>query len=111
MQPIELVLDESATARVPASGIVTVSLGPLTQRQTWIVLSAAVKVSTNINEPVATLYLGTKATILGSTYTGSSDSTALQVTTRSANLFCEWVGADVGAIATLSLYGSLHIGR
>lgn len=111
MQPAELVLDESATARVPASGIVTVSLGPITQRQTWLVTLAAVKVSSNVSEPVATLYLGTKATILGSTYTGSNDSTALQVTTRGTPIFCEWVGADVGAIATLSLYGSLHVGR
>ena len=103
-------LDVSLSVRLNASGNGTVKLGPTSANQTWNVTNAAVSVSTNTLEPTAVLYLNSKASKLAGTYTGSNDSTGLDETLRNGFIICEWTGGDPGAIATLSLQGSIKVG-
>lgn len=105
-----LVLDVTAQVTLDATGFGRVRLGPTSTRQTWQVNLAAVKTSTNVLEPTANLYLNSKASSLGGTYTGSNDSTALDVVVRNGFILCEWTGGDAGALATLNLHGAILIG-
>lgn len=100
-------LNAFAIATVAASGIATASLGP-TGVETWHITRIAVKVSTNVLEPIAQVYLGSVAdgNLVGGTYTGSLDSSDEDLwLPQSTDLFCVWSGADVGARATLSVFG------
>lgn len=110
MPVADLVLDVVAQTTLNASGAGSVKLGPTSARQTWNVTNAAVAVSSDNSEPTATLYLNTQASKLAGTATGSNDSTALDVTLRNGYILCVWTGGDAGAIATLSLQGSIHLG-
>lgn len=106
----DLPLDVSATVTLDASGNGTVKLGPTSTRQTWHVTNAAVQVSSNTLEPTANLYQNGLASKLGGTYTGSNDSSDLDVTVRGGFIMCVWTTGDAGAKATLFLQGSIHIG-
>lgn len=110
MPLVDLVLDVQARVTLNAAGAGTIKLGPTSTRQTWHVTNAAVSVSSATNEPTATLYMSSRASQLGGTNTGSNDSTDLDVTLRGGYIICDWAGGDAGAIATLSLQGSVHIG-
>lgn len=106
----KLVLDVAQSVRLNASGNGSVRLGPTSTRQTWQVNLAAVHVDTNVLEPIANLYLNSRASSLGGTYTGSQDQTALDVVVRNGFILCEWTGGDAGALATLNLHGQILIG-
>lgn len=108
-----LQLDEGVSVLLGATGGGTVTIGPKRVGQTWRVRSAGVQVATNTLEPTAKLYLGgaSPSNFLGGSYTGSNDSdNQLDVLLfRGQVLTCVWSGGDVGARATLSLYGEIHV--
>lgn len=110
MADADLVLDVAASVVLDGSGNGRVQLGPTSTRATWHVTNASVQVSTNILEPTANLYQNSKASKLAGTYTGSNDSTNLDVWVRNGFLLCEWLGGDPGARATLFLQGTIKIG-
>jgi hypothetical protein len=98
-------LDENKSTTLSAAGAGTVRIGPYSLAQRWHVTGARVKVSSNTNEPSANLYQGSKGTFLGGTYSGSNDSTDLNVILDNSTILCEWTGGDAGATATLYLSG------
>lgn len=78
---------------------------------TWIISNEAVSVSTQILQPVAKLYLGSvnDSNFIGGSYAGANDSNADQILLQQGTgLFCVWTGADVGAVATLTLTGTQY---
>jgi hypothetical protein len=102
------VLDQSAQVTLNASGAGTVMLGPTSSRITWNVTSASVRVSSNTREPTANLYYNTRGSFIGGTYTGSNDSTDLDLLVRNGRIVCDWAGGDAGAIATLTVHGQVY---
>lgn len=101
-------LTSGKSATVAANGTATVTIGP-NGVETWDVSTIGVQVSTNTLEPIAKVYLNTisPTTFIGGTYTGSNDSSDQSVTLlQGQTLICQWTTADVGATATLSLYGT-----
>jgi hypothetical protein len=104
--PATLPLDEAATVTLDANGNGQVSLGPLSSRVTWVVLGAAVRVSTAVKEPICDVYNSSKGNLLGGTFTGSNDQIGLQVTLRGGRILAIWQGGDAGAVATLSITGT-----
>jgi hypothetical protein len=101
-------LNTSGTVTLDAAGAGTVDLQVPTL-QTWRVTKLAVRVSSNTLEPTAIVYVDSAApgNILGSTYTGSGDSSNEdQVLMPGQRLLCAWTGGDVGAQATLSVFGT-----
>ncbi len=105
----DLPLDVAASVTLDATGAGTVRLQPSNVNQTWHVVQASVLVSSNTKEPTAKLYQN-GSSFLGGTYTGSNDSTSLDITVRNGYIQCNWTGGDAGAKATLYLQGSIHIG-
>ena len=102
-------LSESFTTVLDSNGNGSITAGPNRQGQTWVpTLTVAVTTSTAIKVPIATLYQG--STVLASTYTGSNDSTDLPVVTvyPSQKITCKWTGGDAGAIATMSVSGTIN---
>lgn len=78
--------------------------------QTWRVTKVAVSTSTNVLEPVAYVYIGSAApgNLLAGTYTGSNDSSNEDQTVMPGqHILCVWTGGDVGATATLSIFGEV----
>jgi hypothetical protein len=107
-------LDAYATVILNAQGGGTVQVGPNVPGVVWFPSTAAVSTSTATNVPLAYLYQGISAnasSLISATYTGSADSTDLpgQPMYAGTLLICAWVGGDVGATATLSVFGSMQI--
>jgi hypothetical protein len=105
----ELPLDEAASVVLNAAGNGSVKLGPRSSRITWNVTAASVRASSNVLEPTAILYQNSIGSQIAGTYTGSNDSTDLDITVRNGFILCVWSGGDAGARATLYLQGSQHI--
>lgn len=101
------VLSESASGVINSSGTVTVNLGPTRIGQIWKVNLITVQTSSNTSEPTAKVYLNSLGTFIGGTYTGSNDSTDVNLTITNGRLICVWTGGDSGARATLTVYGEL----
>lgn len=88
------------------SGTVDISVPGL---ETWRVTKIALSTTTNVLEPIAFVYVDTAApgNLLGGTYTGSNDSSNEDQTLMPGqHLVCTWSGGDVGAVATLSVFGT-----
>lgn len=103
-------LNESGSVVLSASGGGTVKIGPGRPGTKWHVKVLAVSTSTAVAVPEARIYLGEPASgnLLGGTYTGSSDSTDLDVWIYAGQkLSVVWTGGDSGARATVSVYGEL----
>jgi hypothetical protein len=98
-------VDENKSVVLNASGAGSVRLGPYSLAQRWHITGASVKVSSNTSEPAANLYKGSRGSFLAGTYTGSNDSTDLDVILDNGVILCEWTGGDAGATATLYLRG------
>lgn len=99
---IPLLVDIATTLN--ASGAGEVSLKPPQYNQTWKVSLAAVSVSSAVLEPECRLYQDGR--FIGGTYSGSLDSTDLNVTLQSnQSIKAVWTGGDTGATATLTLQG------
>lgn len=105
-----LPLDVVGKTTLSAAGSGTVTLGPSSRLQNWHVTSASVQVSTNTLEPTAILYNSNRGSKIGGTYTGSNDTTDLDITIRNGFIICDWSGGDAGATAFLYLSGSIIIG-
>lgn len=98
--------NEFVRGTVGASGTVQVELGP-SRLFTWRIRRVTVQTSTNVKEPIFTMYVDSVAPpALGTTYTGSGDSSDEDAELRPGQkLIGVWTSADVGAIATLSVFG------
>ena len=101
-------LDVTASTVLDANGNGHVVFQPSSNRVSWHAASCAVKVSSNTLEPTADAYLGSATgTHLAGTYTGSNDSTDLNVDLwPGQQITVTWTGGDVGATASASLYGT-----
>ncbi|GIH29370.1 hypothetical protein Aph01nite_76800 [Acrocarpospora phusangensis] len=101
-------LNESAQAIVDGSGTAIVRMAP--QGEDWEVTRLSVKVSTRVNEAEANYYLTTICddNRQEGTYSGSSGDTSdtKMFLNDGDPLFVVWTGADVGAIATVTLRGT-----
>ena len=109
-------LNDFGSAIVPASGVVSVSLGPnLGQR--WVVTAAAVSTSTAVKVPQANIYIGgaaVPANLVDGTFTGNLDSTSKTagfIISAGQSIIAVWSGADIGATATLSIIGFMAYGQ
>lgn len=98
-------VDNQGSVTLNAAGNGTVRVGTFNPSQRWRITSASVRTSTNTLEPTANLYLGSRASFLGGTYTGSNDTTDLDVQLANSTILCEWTGGDPGATATLYIRG------
>jgi hypothetical protein len=100
-------LNEQGKATISAAGTATVTLTP-NRLETWHLTRIAVSTTTNVLEPVAQVYIGavSPGNLLSGTYTGSLDSSdENQWLGPALPLICAWSGGDVGAVATLSIFG------
>lgn len=96
-QPVTLDASGNGTADV---------LVPTLER--WHVTRIAVSTTTNVKEPTAKVYVDSigPGNLLSGTYTGSNDSSDEdQELMPGQHLVCQWTGGDVGAKATLSVFG------
>lgn len=101
-------LRQSFQATVNGLGIATISVAP--HGENWRITSTTVKVSTRVLEAVATTYRGLSvgdAYLIEGTYSGSSGDTSDTdiFLTDGQPITVQWTGADVGAIATLTVSG------
>lgn len=99
-----------------ASGGGTAKLGP-NIGQRWNILTASVLVPTpNVLVPPCNIYIGGAPIsdfFIDGTYTGNLDSTsrtAGYILSAGDFIFAVWTGGDVGAKATLSIYGQQQYG-
>lgn len=104
-------LTASASVVIGASGSGTVVIGPNVVRERWAPTYATVSTSTQVLEAKCSLYLGigtTPGTLLGASRTGSSGDTfgfgpfELQA---GQSIVAVWTGGDVGATATINIFG------
>jgi len=105
-------LTVSGSGIVAANGTARVLLGPQIARERWNLSQATVSVSSAVLESTCSLYLGTGAvpgSLLAASFTGSSGDTNdfpdTFVLQPGQNILAVWTGADVGAVATISLVG------
>lgn len=101
-------LAQGQTATVGANGIGRVEFGP-DGLNNWHVLRIAVLASSNTLEPQFRVYVDSEAptNLLGSTYTGSGDSSDENLYLRPGQkLIGVWSSADVGAKVTMSVFGT-----
>ncbi len=101
-------LNTSAQVVLDASGNGQVTVGPNRATEYWHVTKMAVLTSTAVKVPSAYVYTDSvsPSNLLDATYTGSQDSTDLDVPLAPGRrLVIRWTGGDVGALATVSIYG------
>lgn len=106
------VLNESAQVTLDGSGNGALAIGPTNSAQTWIPTQINVNVTTNTKEPVFKYYRGRSVgnlSYLGGTYTGSNDSSDIngQILHPGETFYCVWTAGDPGAIASVSLNGTM----
>jgi hypothetical protein len=102
-------LEEDARVVLDASGNGSVVLGPKRMRQVWKVTSLSVATNSVTDEPIATVY-GPMGTTLGGTYSGSKDTTDLNVTLPyGSRIKVQWTNGDPGAIAIASVQGTVIV--
>jgi hypothetical protein len=107
----QLPLNVSAQVTLDGSGDGTASIGPLSSGEVWSGLTAAVRVATNVNEAICSIYSGAAATAgygRGATTWGSTgDSTSQLSEVRvGGQVFAVWTGGDAGQVATLTVTGT-----
>lgn len=101
----ERVTRNSGSVVLDGSGTGSVTFGP--SRIETEYTSISVSVSTNVDEPTASIYRGTvnPGTLKSSTFSGSKDTDS---SFNDGSLFpgeyytCQWTGGDPGAVATIS---------
>ena len=107
----QLPLNAKAYVTLDGSGNGTASIGPLSLGEVWDGLTAAVRVATNVNEAICSVYSGAAADagyFRGATTWGSTgDSTGQLSQVRvGGQVFAVWKGGDAGALATLTVTGT-----
>ena len=101
----------AGNAVFPASGTVTVQVGPSGLGTVWQVTQAAIATTTGaLDTSTATLYagqLGLATVVAAQSYAGGGDSGGLNDAILYPGQFviCTWTGGTVGAAATLVVYG------
>lgn len=101
-------LNEGRSGTFNASGRAQVEFGP-DALFAWHVKRIAVLTSTNVLEPQFIVYVDTVAptAALSTTYTGSGDSSDEDLILRPGQkLIGVWTSGDVGARATMSVFGT-----
>lgn len=99
------------SALVPASGTVTVQVGPSGLGTLWVVTQVALSTTTGaLDTSTATVYAGQQslATVFNAqSYAGGGDSGGLNdsILYPGQYVICTWTGATAGATATLVVYG------
>lgn len=107
----ELPLNVKAYATLDGSGNGTANTGPLSPGEQWSSITVAVKVATNTNEAICSIYAGAAATpgyFAGATTWGSTGDSSTNVGTVrvGGNVFAVWAGGDHGAQATMTITGT-----
>lgn len=107
------ILNESAQVTLDGSGNGALTIGPLYSAQTWIPTQINVQVTTDVKEPVFKYYRGRSVgnlAYLGGTNTGSNDNSDIngQTLHPGETFYCVWTGGDAGAIASVSLNGTME---
>lgn len=100
-----------ASGIVPASGVITLSCGPMGLGTVWYPQAAAIATSTGANDSsTCALYvgpLGLQTLIGGQSYAGGGDTIGLAVPPLWPGyyIWATWTGATKGDLATLTVYG------
>ena len=106
-------LQESVSTTLDGSGNGKASIGPVNQFQIWNVQNTGCTVSSNVNEPQFRLYRAnglSAGAFLGGSNQGSNDSDDTPVTLYPGmKLLGVWTGGDAGAVATMSLQGTMTV--
>lgn len=104
-----------ATVSLDGSGNGVAMIGPTIAREHWQLDAAGVKVATNTKESLCSIYVGTSiqnGTFFGTSFTGSSgDTCGLSIDIQPGmKVWAQWSGGDVGALATLTVFGTYSQG-
>jgi hypothetical protein len=105
-------LNTAVSGIITAAGTLTIFAGPQIG-QSWNLTVAAVRIPGAILIPQCRIYMGSAATddnLIDATYSGALNSTSRVAgfpLTNGGKIFAVWSGADVGARATLSIYGKV----
>lgn len=101
-------LRDTRSVTLDGSGNGSVTFGP--NRSPWLIRLVSVKVSSNTNEPTASIYRGTvnPGTLITATYSGAQDTDS-DVNDNRLNVgefyTCQWTGGDAGAVAVVAFAG------
>jgi hypothetical protein len=107
---------QSISVVLNGSGNGIVSLGPQRVKEHWQVVSAGVKVSSNVAEAQCSIYIGVPGALqqqfFGQTYTGSTgDTCGIDQDIQPGQVVtAQWTGGDAAATATLTLFGTYTTG-
>ena len=105
---MKLSLVETKEGTVPASGTVTIEVGPTAHGESWELDGQAVMMSTAELEPTGVLTLNGR--FLFGTYVASRNSSGRALRLQSGDkLAFTWTGADVGATATFTVTGTKYL--
>jgi hypothetical protein len=103
-----------AQGTVPASGAITLSVGPQGLGVTWYPSSVIISLSPNgaASSATAACYIGLIATQTqqgGQSYAGGGDTFGLSVTSMTPGqlLYVVWAGATPGQVAAMNVVGSM----
>lgn len=108
-------LSESIQITLDGSGNGSVLIGPTNPYQVWIpsMASIVVELGNSTVTPSFQLYQGNGANgqTLGGTYNGAQNSTSISGVTLypGQKLFGQWTGGPAGAIAILSITGTMEV--
>ena len=109
-----LPLTMKAYATLNSEGDGTAYVGPLSPGEVWSGLNVSVRVATNVNEAICSIYAGAAATqgcfadatTWGSTGDSTSNVPAVRV---GGNVFAVWSGGDAGQQATMTVTGTKQV--
>lgn len=103
------------SALVPASGIVTVTVGPQGVGTIWYPQQWAIATTTGANDAsTCTIYhgpIGLQTLVIGQSYAGGGDSGGMAVPPMWPGYFvvAVWSGAKQGDLASLTVYGQMDV--
>jgi hypothetical protein len=109
-------LTTNASVTLGGSGNGTVSLGPQVG-QRWRLRTASILIPNAILIPQCKIYMGGAALdpfFIDGTYTGALASTSNvngRPLTNGQRIFAVWTGGNPGAVATLTIAGTVETGR
>lgn len=108
MTTLDVPLTQVVTTILDSTGGGSVQLGPHYPGRQWQVSTVTVTTSTNAQIPTCRIFLGAvNAVFLGGTENGSRDSMGPDcILTQGQILTAVWMNGDVGAVATMTLYGT-----
>jgi hypothetical protein len=107
----QLRLTAKAYTTLDGAGNGIAYIGPESPGEQWLGLTASVRVATNVDEAICTVFAGAAATpgyFADATSWGSTgDSTSnLGTVLVGGNVFAVWTGGDAGAQAVLTITGT-----